>query len=99
MALNEFEEEILTLTSSVTTGIISMTGPLEISIQGTFSGGTVTHYTSNSLGRGAAVRTATTVIDAYGTTVKTSEFEVTGADGSTDIDIIARKIPTSTRDA
>lgn len=101
MALNVEGEEVRSITTLNRIGIVSMAGPLEVSIQGTFSAGSpvLTHYTRNSLGRGAAVRTATSVIEAYGTTVLTNEFVLTGGDGSTAIDIVVRKIPTAVKNA
>ena len=81
-------EKKLTLTNVNTTGKMSFPFDSDIAIQGVFSGGTVTHYVTNSLGRGPKVRTATTVAEAYTSSVVNSEFEVTGADGSTSIIII-----------
>jgi len=85
-------EQRLTLTSGTTTGTMYFAGPSEISVQGTFSTGTLTHYTTNSVGRGAAARTATTIAEVYESHVLRSEFEVTGADGSTSIEIVGRAI-------
>lgn len=84
---------VLTLTTSKTKGTHSMSGPHEISIQGTFDGATVTHYTfDREKGRGAVARTATTVADVYLSNTTHSEFEITGGSGSEDINIIAKSI-------
>ena len=68
-----------------------MAGPHEISIHGTFDGGTVTHFTFDTEeGRGAAARSGTTVEETYESSVVHSEFVISGGGGSEDVKVIAK---------
>jgi len=83
-----------TLDQTTTVVQIAMSGPHEISIQGNFSGpATVTHTSFDSVeGAGATIRTPSTAAVAYKSTSPHEQFTVTGADGSTDIKVIAKAI-------
>jgi len=96
-----FDAEIKTLTLDQNNLVkkIGVSGAVQISIQGNFSGpATITHTVETSEGVGAEVRTPATAADAYESHTVESRFTLTGADGSTDITIVITKIVTSSRD-
>ncbi len=84
---------VITLTANTTADqeVHEMHGAYNVSIQGDFGTGTLTHFIHNTEGRGAAARTGTTVAENYESHVQESEFVLTGATAP-DLDIILTPI-------
>lgn len=82
-------DQIITLTAnnSGDEGVIEMHGEYNVSIQGDFGTGTLTHHIHNTEGRGPAIRDPTTVAEGYISIVQESDFVLTGATAP-DLDII-----------
>lgn len=72
--------------------VIKQRGRYTVSIQGDFGTGTLTQFVFTSEGRGVAARTATTVVEAYESSVQRSEFVLTGSTNP-DLNIILTSIP------
>lgn len=71
---------IKTLTDAEPTFDIEFSKPMNVAIEGTFGGGTVTHTITGST---TPIRTGATAADAYRTLVQASTFTLTGATGAT----------------
>jgi len=79
MSTREKTSNEITANTSAGDVVLEMRGRHSVSIQGDLGGGTLTHFIFTNKGRGVAVRTATTVEEAYESHVQRSEFVLTGS--------------------
>ena len=69
-----------TLTTAAPTFDITFSKPMNVAIEGTFGGGTVSHTIE---GTSTSIRAGATSADTYRTTVQHSTFTIAGSTGAT----------------